>query len=551
MISNLKTHPIKVALYVRVSSEMQVDGFSIDGQTETLTQHCKNLGFEIYNIYVDKGISGSSMNKRPSLLKMLEDAKQNKFQKIYVWKLSRLARNVRDLISIVEDLQVNNVDFHSLSENFEVTTSTGMFMMQLLSAVSEYELNILRDNVKLGQAQRAMSGYTNGTNVLGYDKAKSPKEPIQINEYEAEIIKNIYQLYLQGNGLRSIANSINHSGHRTKRGNSFSTDAIKRILTNPIYTGMVRFNQYVDWNKKRRKGKNDNPIIVEGLHEAIIAKEQWEAVQEKMKQRSFTPRVLGDGSNLLTGVLKCPKCGSSQIAMNTTNYLKDGTKKRIRYYSCQEFRTKGSSVCSANSVRAEDIEQMVEIEILSLLNQPDILKMVVAEANRRGQESKISLKKQHPKLEEDIIELSSQLTRLQQASEADEEVKSMLEHRIAEIKEELSSKKKSLNKMQEQPKETITEPKYNVYELEKVLSYLETALKKADKMKIKQLYLTVIEKITFEKVKGRRKIDAITIHLKKEIGTTLLENYKTSEALQNGASLSSYSKGIIINSTQS
>lgn len=550
MSLNQNKNPVRVALYVRVSTTMQAtDGFSIDAQTETLTQYCKNLGYDIYHVYIDKGLSGSSMGKRPGLLQLLEDAEQQKFEKVYVWKLSRLARNLGDLITIVDQFQQQNIDFHSYSENFEVTTSTGLFMMQLLAAVSEYEKNIIVDNVKLGQAQRAMSGYTNGARVLGYDKPDTPKEPIKINEYEAEIVKTIFDLYLKSYGLRSIANKINHRGFRTKRGNTFSTDAIKQILQNPVYAGMVRFNNYVDWAKKRRRGKNENPILVEGQHEAIISKEQWDAVKVKMKQRSYTPKVLGDGSNILTGLVKCPQCGSSTIASNTTNRLKDGTKRQIRYYSCQQFRYKGSSVCSANSVRADDIEERVKSEILKLLNQPFILKKVVASANNRAHEASISKQKQQPQLEEDIIELSNQIVRLQAASEADPEVKAMLSQRISDMQVELSNKKKQMNQIEIEPVKTTG---YNIYserELEKVLEQLQAAFEKGDKMKIKQMYLTIIDKITFEKVKGRRKIDKLTIYLKKDIGNTLLENYNTSEASDDEASLSLYSEGIRIHST--
>lgn len=539
---------ISVALYARVSTEMQaVDGFSTDAQVETLTQHCKHQGYDIYNVYIDKGLSGSNVSKRPALLTMLEDAKQQKFDKIFVWKLSRLARNTRDLLGIVEDLQKYNIDFHSLSENFQINNSTGMFMMQMLSAVSEYERNIIIDNVKLGQAQRAMEGYTNGARVLGYDKPDSPKEPVKINDYEAEIVKTIFNLYLQGNGLRSIANNINANGLRTKKGNTFSTDAIKRILKNPLYVGMVRFNLYVDYSKKRRAGINDNPILVKGRHKAIISQKQWDTVQEKMKRRSYTPKVLGDYSNILTGLIKCPACGSSTIASNTTNRLKDGTKKRIRYYSCQQFRSKGSSVCSANSIRADDIEAKVQEQILKLLNQPSVLKEVVKEANNRIRQTQTSLNKQHPKLEADIVELSNQIVRLQEASKADNEVKTILEPRIQEISMELQEKKAQLLKLQENTNiSTEINDMYHEEELEKILYKLQEEFTHQNKMKIKQMYLTLIDKITFDKEKGKRKINNFTIYLKKEIGTDLLENMNLSEASKNEASLSLCSEGIII-----
>ncbi|WP_271400309.1 recombinase family protein [Salinicoccus roseus] len=539
---------IKVALYARVSTAMQAsDGFSIDAQIETLTQHCKKLGYDIYNIYIDKGLSGSDMSKRSSLLNMLEDAKQQKFDKVYVWKLSRLARNVRDLISMVEVLQDHSVDFHSYSESFEVTTSTGMFMMQMLAAVSEYERNIIIDNVKLGQAQRAMNGYTNGKLPLGYNKPDSPRIPIEINPYEAEIIKQIFNMYEAGHGLRSIANSLNQKGYRTKKGNAFSITAIKTVLTNPIYSGMVRFNQYLDYAKHGRKFKNENPILVEGKHEAIISKEQWENVQDKLQQRFFMPKVMGDGSNLLTGILRCPQCSSAMMAANTTNTLKDGTKKRIRYYSCQQFRAKGSTVCSANSVRADDIEGMIQSNIIQLINQPTILNMVVEENNQRIQKEQMALKRQHPQLEADIIELGEKITRLKNAAAADEDVHTMLQPEIESLRTELESNKMLIQSHHAKVEGTIEDSKtYSEEELKQILEKLSRSFSAKNKMQIKKMYLTIIDKVTFSKKKGNRKIEDITIHLKKEIGTVLLENMNTSGASEKEAPLSLFSEGIII-----
>lgn len=544
--------PIKVAIYARVSTEMQSkDGFSIDAQVETLTQHCKKLGYEIYNVYIDKGLSGSDMTKRPSLQAMLEDSRLQRFDKLYVWKLSRLARNLRDLISMVETLQEHSVDFHSFSEQFEVTTSTGMFMMQLLAAVGEYERNIIIDNVKLGQEQRAYDGYTNGARVLGYDKPESPREPVQINIYEAEIIRQIFDLYQSGKGFRAIANHLNKQGFKTKKEKPFSISAVKYILNNPIYAGKVRFNLYLDYEKRGRKNKNEDYILVEGKHKPIITKEQWTLVQKQLKERSYLPRVLGSGSNVVTGLLKCPKCGSAMIAANTTNTLKDGTKKRIRYYSCQRFRAQGASVCSANSIRADDIEAAVQKQILLLLNQPLVLKQVIREANERAHQRQVSINNQSPQLESDIVELGAQITRLQEASKADNELKLILSERVEQLTDELNLKKEQLKKVTNQKVDSIVPDIYTENDMEKVLKRLADSFKQENKMQIKQMYLAIIDKITFKKEKGKRKIDDFTIYLKKDIGTTLLENTMEGEAHQNGASPLLYSKGIIINNKNS
>ncbi|MFD2831057.1 recombinase family protein [Corticicoccus populi] len=540
---------IKVAIYARVSTEMQAaEGYSIDAQIETLQEYCKKQGYDIYKVYTDKGLSGSNMSKRPNLLTMLEDAKHGKFNKIYVWKLSRLARNTRDLLSIVEDLQKHNVDFHSLSESFEVTTSTGMFMMQLLAAVSEYERNIIIDNVKLGQAQRAMDGLTNGVTVLGYNQAESSRDPMTVNQYEAAIVKQIFDMYEKGQGHRAIANHLNHCGYRTKKGKPFGLCSVKYILKNPIYAGKIRFNNYVDWNTKRRKGKNDNPILVDGQHESIITEKQWDTVQEMMQKRSFRPKVIGDGSNLLTGILRCPQCGSAMMAANTTNTLKDGTKKRIRYYSCQKFRAQGATACSANSVRADDIESRVESLIIELLDQPSLMKQVIEEVNERIKANVETLQSQSPQIETEIIEITEKINRLNLAIETDSDLKPMLSDRIKELNSELDAKKKNLKNLEPET-ETVESPiLYDTQTLDNVLTQLKVSFKKENKMLIKEMYLSVIDTITFEKTRPRQ-IKKLTIHLKKDVGHTLLAGKQTSEDSKQ-SSLFSYSQGIQINDIQ-
>lgn len=158
---------------------------------------------------------------------------------------------------------------------------------------------------------------------------------------------------------------------------------MRAILTNPLYVGKIRYNRFEDWSEKRRRGKNSKPIIVEGKHEAIIDPELWERVQMLLAEKSkVSPRTY-QGTSLLTGLIRCPNCGAPMVASRTTNYLKDGTKVVRRYYSCGQFRAKGSSVCKANSVRADYAEQHVLGRIKKVLNHPKMLQDIVTTINAK------------------------------------------------------------------------------------------------------------------------------------------------------------------------
>ncbi|MEM5621503.1 recombinase family protein [Bacillus thuringiensis] len=264
----------KVALYVRVSTEDQAEnGYSIEAQLNTLRNHCEMLGKTIVEEYIDKGISGKSIDGRNGLKRLLEATTKGKFNEVIVWKISRLARNTIDLLKIVEELHKNNVIFRSYSESFETETPMGKFALQMMGAVAELERNTIVDNVKLGMTQRAKEGKWNGGSMLGY--ASKDKELI-IVEDEANLVRYIFDLYISGKGYKAIANKLNHEGYKTKRNKEFSINSVRTIITNPCYAGFIRFNQVENWNEKRRKGTNKTPVIVKGEHKPIISEDIWE-----------------------------------------------------------------------------------------------------------------------------------------------------------------------------------------------------------------------------------------------------------------------------------
>lgn len=122
-----------VGAYIRVSTERQVEGYSIEGQITQIEQFCNFSGYNLIDVYADRGISGKSMN-RPELQRMLQDAKNGKLNCVIVYKINRLARNTSDLLSIVEELHRQNVEFFSLSERMEIRNSTDKLLLNILAS---------------------------------------------------------------------------------------------------------------------------------------------------------------------------------------------------------------------------------------------------------------------------------------------------------------------------------------------------------------------------------------------------------------------------------
>ncbi|MCY1597353.1 cassette chromosome recombinase CcrB [Staphylococcus pettenkoferi] len=520
--------------YIRVSTERQVEGYSIEGQITQIEQYCQFNGYELVDIYADRGISGKSMN-RPELQRMLNDAKNGKLDCVMVYKTNRLARNTSDLLTIVEELHRQNVEFFSLSERMEVKNSTGKLMLQILASFSEFERNIILENIYTGQRQRALEGYYQGNLPLGYNNIPDNKKELMINQHEANIVKYIFESYAKGHGYRKIANALNHKGYVTKKGNPFSISAVTYILSNPFYIGKIQFAKYKDWNDKRRKGLNDKPVIAEGKHTPIISQSLWDKVQARKRQVSEKPQVHGKGTNILTGIISCPQCSAPMAASNTTNTLKDGTKKRIRYYSCSNFRNKGSKVCSANSVRADVIEKYVMDQILEIVKSDKVLKQVVERVNQENQVDVAALNHDIAYKQQQFDEISTKLKNLIQTIEDNPDLTSALKPTIHQYETQLNDITNQINQLKHQQNQE--KPFYDTKQIAALLQRIFQNIESMDKSQLKALYLTVIDRIDIRKDENHKKQFFVTLKLNNEIIKQLFNNNNLDEVLLSTSSL--------------
>lgn len=524
----------RIGAYIRVSTERQVEGYSVDGQITQIEQFCQFNGYELVDIYADRGISGKSMN-RPALQRMLQDAKNGKLDCVIVYKINRLARNTSNLLTIVEELHRQNVEFFSLSERMEVKNSTGKLLLNILASFSEFERNTILENIYTGQHQRALEGYYQGNLPLGYNNIPDNKKELMINQHEANIVKYIFESYSKGHGYRKIANALNHKGYVTKKGNPFSISAVTYILSNPFYIGKIQFAKYKDWNDKRRKGLNDEPVIAEGKHIPIIGKELWNKVQARKKQVSQKPQVHGKGTNLLTGIIFCEKCGAAYAASNTTNTLKDGTKKRIRYYSCSNFRNKGSKVCSANSVRADVIEKYVMDQILEIVKSDKVLKKVVERINQENQVDVSALNHDIAYKQQQFDEINTKLKNLIQTIEDNPDLTSALKPTIHQYETQLNDITNQINQLKQQQNQD--KPSYDTKQISIILRHIFQNIESMDKSQLKALYLTVIDCIDIRKDGNHKKQFYVTLKLNNEIIKQLFNNTPLDEVLLSTSSL--------------
>ena len=509
----------KVAIYTRVSTTEQAEeGYSSEEQEKIGTKYCVDNGYEVYKIYSDKGISGKSINARPAMKELLKDAEEKKFDMVITWKINRIARNMLDLLKIVDLLEKNNISFKSYSENFETETPMGKFSLQMMGAVGELERGTIAQNVKMGMMARAREGRWNGNVLLGYNlKEKSDSTnkkrkdtELVVNESEAEIIKTIFCMYSEGNGYKAIANKLNKFGHTTKRGNPFSVNAIKDILKNPVYIGKIRYNVLQNWSEKRRRHKNPNPLLVDGIHEAIIDQELWDKVQKMMEDSKGKPSRIYDGEFPLTGILKCPVCGAGMVIMRSSKARKDGTRHRIEYYCCGGWKNKGTAVCHSNSINVEKANDYVFGKLSELLNNDKLIKDIVVNINSTRKAMVDPSKDELEKILKELEKLEAKKKKVFEAYEDDIITKKDFSDRMAEItsreemlQEEVNNLKRNIldDGMQEVSYEFVREI---LSSFSKMLSELPSREQQ------KRLLHMLISKITINKT---RDIESIELNI--------------------------------------
>jgi len=433
--------PKRVALYARVSTEEQADrGYSIEGQKEKIHQYCELYDYKVVDEYVDAGISGKDIIKRPQVQRLLADAEKGKFDEVAVWKINRISRNTKDFLEIFERLEKYNVSMRSLTENFDTSTPMGKFAVQMLAAVGELERNTIVENVSLGLNQRAMLGLHSGSRALGYGVVPSATRPnkndLVIIEKEAVIIRKIFELFCNGKGFKAIANQLNKEGYKTVKGNAFGLSSIREIIDNPLYKGYVRYGKYRQWSEKRRRGKSLNPILVKGVHEPIVSEEIWDRAERIRAQRAYNNGKVHDSKNILSSLLKCPVCGAPMVIGRSTTKLKNGEKRVYRYYCCSNFKNKGSSVCHSNSVGADEAEQYVLDKVAEFLNNPELIKDILAKVNTKSEEAVLGTKREIMGIEAKIAEIEERKKRLLDLYIDGRYDKANLDKRLGELNDE-------------------------------------------------------------------------------------------------------------------
>lgn len=362
---------------------MQVDGYSLDAQKDKLKKYAEFQEMIVVDEYSDAGKSGKNTEGRPDFIRMLSDIESQKdnIDFVLVFKLSRFGRNAADVLSSLQLMQDFGVNLICVEDSIDSSKDSGKLMISVLSAVAEIERENILVQTMEGRRQKAREGKWNGGfPPYGY---KLVEGKLQIADDEVEVIHKIYDMFVGTNdGLNSIARYLNDNGYikkkRQKRNlDTFSYAFVKGIIDNPTYTGKMPYGRRKNEKKQGERNKfhivkqKEYPLY-DGEHDGIISEDQWQAAQVKRKLTGGKREKVHSlqHANILSGILKCPRCGAPMYGNVNRKKKKDGSYyPDFFYYGCKHRLQVDGHFCDYKKQwKQEKIDGAVEEVVLKLVN---------------------------------------------------------------------------------------------------------------------------------------------------------------------------------------
>lgn len=315
--SPIPSKSLRAAIYVRVSTQYQIDKDSLPVQRQELINYAKYaLNIDSYAIFEDAGYSAKNTD-RPDYQRMIARIRTGEFTHLLVWKIDRISRNLLDFAAMYAELKRLGVTFVSKNEQFDTSSAIGEAMLKIILVFAELERNMTSERVSAVLLSRANNGEWNGGHVsFGY-KYDSEKKEFSIIEDEANVVRYIYDLYESLRSLLSVSKTLNDKGFRTRNGKLWNPTTVRTILTHPFYSGTYRYNYYDITSTDRSFVKDpDEWILVENHHPAIVAKERQDrmiAILRSQNRKSATT-YQRKNIHIFAGLLRCGYCNSSMPA---------------------------------------------------------------------------------------------------------------------------------------------------------------------------------------------------------------------------------------------
>lgn len=410
---------MNVAVYCRVSTEDQAkQDLSLPAQRSRLVAYCQAKDWIIHDFYIDDGYSGKSLD-RPEMSRLIRNAKEKMFDVVLVWKLDRLSRRQQHVMYLLEEVFIpNSIDFSSVTENFETSSPMGRAMLGIMAVFAQLERETIVERTKMGKEEAAKQGrFFGGKAILGYS---DQDKKLVIDPLQAEVVRKIFRMYLDGNGYSYIADALNTQNVPTPRGDSFWYVAtISRLLQNPTYAGYIE-----------HLGTLHN-----GRHEPIIPKDDWDKVQKMITQNRYRygTRERTESIGFLRGIVYCGECGARMRVKTATR-----NGKRRAQYVCYSVDKRAKHMiknedCPSKYIEAHKLEEKVIDQLFRYSRHPDaiLLEANSAVKNLTGNENKQAA----AQAQNELQLIAKRIKKWQDAFETDAVELDEFRSRVRELKE--------------------------------------------------------------------------------------------------------------------
>jgi len=485
----------RAVIYARFSSELQRTE-SIQDQLRECREYANSKDYIISKEYFDEGISGASMQLRPSINQMLDDARKNMFDLVITEGIDRLSRNQKDIADIYQKLNFSGVKIHSLIEG-----EISVLHIGFKGTMNALFLNDLKQKVKRGQKGRLKEGRQPCGICYGYDVVHGEERGVRsINQEQAEVIRRIYDLYNEGQSPRAIAKVLNNEGIPSPRGGQWNASSIngnsKRasgILENPIYIGRMLYNRQ-SFKRDPLTGKEvgrTNPKEEWEEHEvpdlAIVTAKQWDNVRARKDQNPSKPYSCRRPIHLISGLLRCEECGGPY-----TVYKKGKL-------SCSRRRERG--ICKNNiHVKQTEATERILQNLRKYLLDPSYIQVFIDEYQREWAKLAGSNNREMLKLENAISVCSNKIDGLVKVIEdglSSNAILQQLSNRETEL-EELQQSLKHIPK-----NDALPPPENLTSRWASVLDNIDSLLTEEDIPHASDLLKGILAKVQVRKTKER------------------------------------------------
>lgn len=349
---------LRVAAYARVSCDKDAMLHSLDAQIHYYRNLiCDNPDWEFAGIYADEAKTGTK-ESREQFQQLLSDCRAGNIDMVITKSVSRFARNTVTLLRTVRELKELGINVFFEEQNIKTLDADGEVMLTLLASFAQAESLSVSDNCKWRIRKGFEEGRASTCTMLGYRLINGE---ITMVPDEAVIVKKIFDLYSDGYGLQKICNILNEEGICTRRGYTWHPSAIRLILENEKYAGDLKLQKVFvrdHLTKERVVNHGELPIYwVENDHEPIISREQFQAVQLRLKKQSEGCNAIKGTESVFTGKIRCAGCGK--------NFRRKTTPYRV-VWCCATFNSRGKKYCPTSKMIPEETLKTVSATVLGL-----------------------------------------------------------------------------------------------------------------------------------------------------------------------------------------